>query len=119
MFQNQISRQELQARMQGNRPPTLVEALPVKYYQDGHLPGAVHLPHDRVRQLATTLLPNRDTEIVVYCASATCQNSHIAAGVLASLGYRDVKVYAGGKQDWTEAGLPLEPGAAQAAAAAG
>jgi rhodanese-related sulfurtransferase len=50
----------------------------------------------------------RTAEIVVYCASATCQNSHIAARVLGQLGYANVRVYAGGKEDWSEAGLALE-----------
>ncbi|MGH8686579.1 MAG: rhodanese-like domain-containing protein [Burkholderiales bacterium] len=102
-----IDRNALQQRLDR---VTLVEALPEKYYRDGHLPGARHLPHDQVRSLAPSLLPDRGAGIVVYCASATCQNSHIAARVLEQLGYGDVAVYAGGKQDWSEAGLPLEPG---------
>jgi 3-mercaptopyruvate sulfurtransferase SseA len=31
--------------------------------------------------------------------------------VLEQMGYSDVSVYAGGKQDWDEAGLPVERGA--------
>jgi rhodanese-related sulfurtransferase len=100
-----IDRKTLQQRLERL---TLVEALPEKYYRDGHLPGARHLPHDQVRARAASVLPDRDAEIVVYCASPTCQNSHIAARVLEQLGYRDVAVYAGGKQDWSEAGLPLD-----------
>ena len=94
---------------------TLVEALPEKYYRDGHLPGAKHLPHDQVRQLAPAVLPDKDAGIVVYCASASCQNSHIAAKVLEQLGYTNVAVYAGGKQDWQETGLAQEREAVQAA----
>ena len=40
---------------------------------------------------------------------------HIAAKVLEQLGYTNVAVYAGGKQDWQEAGLALEREAVQAA----
>lgn len=87
---------------------TLVEALPEKYWRDWHLPNAKHLPHDQVKQLAPGALPDKNAAIVVYCASSTCQNSHIAARALAQLGYTDVAVYAGGKQDWQEAGLPVE-----------
>ena len=61
-------------------------------------------------------LPDWKQEIVVYCASATCRNSHIAAGTLERLGYENVAVYAGGKEDWTAAGLPLEKTAQHAAA---
>ena len=70
----------------------------------------LHMPHDQTRQLAPILVPDTSTEVVVYCASATCQNSHIAARVLDQIGYRNVSVFAGGKQAWIEAGLALEPG---------
>ena len=103
-----ITREQLQQRLASATHPILVEALPEKYYRDGHLPGALHLPHTQVAELAAGLLPDRDAEIVTYCASATCQNSHIAARVLEQRGYTNVSVYAGGKQDWTEAGLALE-----------
>ena len=56
------------------------------------------------------MLPEREAEIVVYCASNTCQNSHIAARRLEQLGYTRVAVFAGGKKEWVEAGLSLEPG---------
>jgi len=103
-----IERTALQARLAGQSQPILVEALPRKYFDAGHLPGARHMPHDQTRELATTLLPDTSAAIVVYCASDTCQNSHIAARVLEQLGYTDVAVYAGGKKDWSDAGLPLE-----------
>ena len=103
-----ITREDLQQRLASANPPILVEALPEKYYRDGHLPGARHLPHTEARQRAAAVLPDRNVEIVVYCASATCQNSHIAARVLEQLGYSNVRVYAGGKQDWSEAGLAVE-----------
>jgi rhodanese-related sulfurtransferase len=103
-----IDRDTLKDKLQTAAAPTLVEALPEKYWRDGHLPGAKYLPHDQVKQLAPVVLPDRDAEVVVYCANANCQNSHIAARVLEQIGYRNVAVYAGGKQDWQEAGLPVE-----------
>jgi len=48
--------------------------------------------------------------IVVYCANAACQNSHLAAVRLKQLGYTAVRVYAEGKKDWIGAGLPVEQG---------
>jgi rhodanese-related sulfurtransferase len=112
-----LTRETLQKRLASGARPTLIEALPAKYYLEGHLPGALHLPHDRVAELAASVVPDKRAEIVVYCASAACRNSHIAAEALTALGYANVAVYAGGKQDWTAAGLPLEQGGAAAAAA--
>jgi rhodanese-related sulfurtransferase len=113
-----VTRNDLQARLAANPDLVLLEALPEKYYNDWHLPGAKHFPHDQARALAPALVPDRSAEIVVYCASATCQNSHIAANVLRQIGYGNVAVYAGGKQDWSDAGLAAETGRAAATVAA-
>ena len=56
---------------------------------------------------ATELVPDKDKPIVVYCTGVTCPNSRQAAAFLATRGYANVSVYAGGKEDWTEAGLRL------------
>lgn len=104
-----ITRQQLEEEIRARRV-TVVEALPERYYVDGHLPGALHLPHDRVPELAPALLADKQAQIVVYCANVNCQNSHQAAHALTKLGYRNVAVYAEGKQDWIGAGLPLEKG---------
>lgn len=110
-----IDRSTLAARLDAGRAPVLVEALPEKYWRDWRLPGARHLPHDQVPTLVPRVLPDKSAEIVVYCASATCQNSHLAARQLETLGYTSVAVYAGGKQDWQDAGLAVERGDAAVA----
>src|SRR3712207_2656395 len=95
-----ISREELKAKLDRGEDVILVEALPPMYYEDAHLPGALNLPHDRVDELAPTLLPNKSARIVVYCANAPCPNSGIAARRLTALGYTSVLEYDDGKQDW-------------------
>lgn len=102
-----ISRDELQSRLSDPRL-VLLEALPETYFRQGHLPGARWFPHDRARELAAEAAPRKDDLVVVYCASATCQNSHVAARALTAMGYQDVRVFAGGKAEWADAGLPLE-----------
>ena len=103
-----IYREELLRKLLSDARPTVVEALPEKYYADKHLPGAVNIPHDKVDELAPALLPDKGAEIVVYCSNIQCQNSGIAAHRLITLGYANVLVYRDGKQDWETAGLPLE-----------
>jgi rhodanese-related sulfurtransferase len=51
-----------------------------------------------------------DAAIVTYCSNTACTNSEIAANKLSAMGYTNVRKYAQGKQDWQEAGLPLEGG---------
>lgn len=111
-----ISRDELKRRLDGCDRPVVIEALPAKYFEEAHLPGAINIPHDAIDALAPTLLPDRNAEIVTYCASATCKNSDIAAERLTALGYRNVRAYREGKADWIAAGLPVEKGARRSAA---
>lgn len=104
-----IARDEVAAKIDRGGV-TVIEALPASYYEDAHLPGAINLPHDQVDDLAPRLLPDKQTEIVVYCSNDACQNSTIAATRLTELGYVNVFDYDDGKQDWIEAGLPTETG---------
>lgn len=66
-----ISRDELKAKIDRGDEFTLVDALPEEVYRLSHLPGAINVPYDRVRQLAPQLLPIKDADIVVYCAKFT------------------------------------------------
>ena len=105
---NQITRDELNAILDRGEAVTIVEALPEQYYRQAHLPGALLLPHDHVDELAPTLLPDKAAEIVVYCANLPCPNSEVASQRLSELGYTNVREYAAGKQDWIDAGYPVE-----------
>jgi rhodanese-related sulfurtransferase len=103
-----IDRAALKAKLDGKEAVILVEALPPRYFADAHLPGALNIPHDQVDALAPRLLPDKDAEIVVYCANTPCRNSTIAADRLAHLGYTRVRDYKEGKEDWAKAGFALE-----------
>ncbi|MCW2604450.1 MAG: rhodanese-related sulfurtransferase [Pseudonocardiales bacterium] len=87
---------------------TLIDALPPSYYQQQHLPGALNLVDTDVAARAADLLPDIDATIVTYCSNLACSNSKDVARRLERLGYRDVRTYPGGIQDWVEAGLPTE-----------
>ena len=105
-----ISRDEMKAKLDRGQGIVVVEALGPAYFEEAHLPGALNLPHDQVDELAPRLIPDKDTEVVVYCSNLACQNSVTASRRLVQLGYRNVLEYEAGKQDWIEAGLPVESG---------
>ncbi len=102
-----ISRDELHRILTTKTPVVLVEALGAAYFDDAHLAGAVNITPDQVDALAPLLIPDLDALVVVYC-SGTCQSSEIVADRLAEIGYSNVRVYLGGKEDWVENGFPLE-----------
>ena len=102
-----ISRDDLKARIDDGSI-AVIEALPAEYYEQGHLPGALNLPHDQVDDLAPRLLPDKSAAVAVYCANSACANSGLAADRLQELGYTQVFTYGPGKQDWADGGLPTE-----------
>jgi rhodanese-related sulfurtransferase len=62
-----ISRDDLKAKMDRGDDFVLVDTMPEMYYRHSHLPGAINLPADEVRERASDALPDKDAEIVVYC----------------------------------------------------
>jgi rhodanese-related sulfurtransferase len=66
-----ISREELKRKIDAKEYFFLVETLPTNYYREGHLPGALNLPPDKVHELASSVLPDKNAEVIVYCAKLT------------------------------------------------
>ena len=102
-----ISREDLKTLIASGKEHTIVEALPRKYYEVEHLPGAINIPHDEVQATASRFIPDKSGTVIVYCANSECRNSHIAAETFRGLGYCRVYEYTEGKKGWKEAGLPL------------
>ena len=105
-----ITRDELKAAID-SRTVTVIDALGGMYYEQQHLPGALHLVAEDVVEQASSLLPDKDAAIVTYCSNVSCPNSQNVANMLTSAGYTNIRKYSEGIQDWVEAGLPIESGA--------
>jgi rhodanese-related sulfurtransferase len=106
----EITREELWQRIERGDEFVLIDALAPMSFAHSHLPGAINLPPEWVDERGPRRIPDLDTEVVVYCATSTCDSSVIVGNRLVELGYRNVSHYAGGKRDWIEAGLPVEGG---------
>jgi rhodanese-related sulfurtransferase len=66
-----IPREDLKDKIDRGEDFVLVETLPEEQYRHTHLPGALNLPPDRLRESAPELLPDKEAEIVLYCGSPT------------------------------------------------
>jgi rhodanese-related sulfurtransferase len=64
-----ISTEDLNAKMNRKENIRVVETLAPERYREGHLPGASNIPPDKIKELAPQVLPNKDAEIVTYCAN--------------------------------------------------
>jgi rhodanese-related sulfurtransferase len=63
-----ISTADLKTKLD-RKQVTVVETLAPERYRETHLPGALNIPPERINELAPQLLPNKDAEIVTYCAN--------------------------------------------------
>ena len=64
-----ISTEDLKSKIDRNERVTVVETLAPERYSEAHLPGALNIPPEKIKELAPRLLPNKDAEIVTYCAN--------------------------------------------------
>jgi rhodanese-related sulfurtransferase len=104
-----VTLHELSGKLDARDPLVLVDALAPMVYAHSHLPGAINLPASGLDpELVARRIPARDAEIIVYCTSPECDDSIDTARRLRALGYANVRRYAGGKNEWRDAGLPLE-----------
>ena len=62
-----ITREELKAKIDRGEDFVLVDTMPERYYRHSHLPGAINVPTDELRERAPELLPDKNAEIIVYC----------------------------------------------------
>jgi rhodanese-related sulfurtransferase len=74
-------------------------------YKEGHVEGALSLPHTRINEDTLIDFPP-DTLFVVYCAGPHCNGTEKAAIRLAKLG-RPVKKMIGGVTGWLDEGFSL------------
>jgi molybdopterin/thiamine biosynthesis adenylyltransferase/rhodanese-related sulfurtransferase len=75
-------------------------------WDEGHIPGAIHVPRGNLESRIENAVADRSTRIVVYCASGA--RSAFAAKTLEELGYDDVVSLAGGFTDWKRNGYPTQ-----------
>ena len=73
---------------------------------DGKIPGARHVPRGFLDLRIEDITPDRDAEIVLYCAGGT--RSALAARAIGELGYTRVSSMEGGFGAWKRAGFDFE-----------
>ena len=86
-----IDRDELKQKLDHPKKLVLVDALSEEEFRKLHLPGAINIPADQVRRLAADLVPNKDVEVIVYCAGPQCHASDAAANEFNAMGYPYVR----------------------------
>lgn len=74
----------------------LIDVRSLEEYADGHLEGAVNMPHDSIGKNIGETVPDKDSEIYLYCRSG--RRVKAAMSSLESMGYKNFRSL-GGMED--------------------
>ncbi|MCC2617437.1 rhodanese-like domain-containing protein [Aestuariibacter halophilus] len=102
--EHEISAQTL---LQAPADYQIVDVRSAEEYAQGHVPGAINLPHDQIAELAQAQLVASGKPVVLYCRSG--RRAQLAAEALQALGYDNLLHLSGDMQGWQDAGHPTQP----------
>jgi molybdopterin/thiamine biosynthesis adenylyltransferase/rhodanese-related sulfurtransferase len=88
------------------RDPVVVDVREQDEWDEGHIPGAIHVPRGFLESRIERAAPEASRPVLLYCSAGN--RSAFAAKTLAELGYDDVVSLAGGFTDWKRNGFPVE-----------
>src|SRR5258708_37260650 len=94
----EVSVDEVKAR----KPAVLIDVREGEEYNEGYIPGASWIPRGKLELRIEDAVPDRATEVVLYCAGGN--RSALAARSLKELGYGYVASMAGGVGHWNGCG---------------
>lgn len=68
---SEIKPVELKAMIDDREDFVLIDSRPAKRYQASHIPGAISIPVDKIKELASLLPPDKDRQLIFYCGGPT------------------------------------------------
>ncbi|HEX4354155.1 MAG TPA: molybdopterin-synthase adenylyltransferase MoeB [Polyangiales bacterium] len=101
-----VSLDEIKRRIEKKENYTLVDVREKDETRLGYIPGAVFLPRGFLEMQAEQKLPDKNANLIVYCAGGT--RSAFAAKVLQDLGYQHVESANPGFTRWKDSAYPVE-----------
>jgi sulfur-carrier protein adenylyltransferase/sulfurtransferase len=95
--------QTVRGRAAAGDAPRLLDVREPDEVANGVIPGAAHLSRAHFESRVEDVVPDKDAEVVVYCASGV--RSAFAAKLMKDLGYTNVTSLAGGFNRWKDLGF--------------
>ena len=92
-----ITAEEAKKIMDSQEGYVILDTRTQEEFDEGHIPGAILIPHDEITEKAETVLTDKNQLLLVYCRSG--RRSKLAAEDLVKLGYTNIKEF-GGIIDW-------------------
>src|SRR6476646_2924490 len=95
-----------QELLDGDDAPLLVDVRERDEWEQGRIPGAVHVSRGNLESRIEGVAPERSRPVLLYCAQGN--RSAFAAKTLSELGYERTISLAGGYTDWQRSGFPTD-----------
>lgn len=92
---------ETRQRMRENKDAKLIDVREDNEWNEAHAAGAIHLGKGIIERDIETTVPDKDTELILYCGGG--YRSALASDALQKMGYTNVFSMAGGWKAWKEA----------------
>ncbi|MEA2461185.1 MAG: sulfur-carrier protein adenylyltransferase/sulfurtransferase [Actinomycetota bacterium] len=103
---SEVTPDEVHERVAAGSGPRLLDVREQEEVDLGMIPGAEHLSRAHFESRVEDVLPDKEEEIVIYCASGV--RSVFAARTLLELGYTNVASMAGGFNKWSGLGFEYQ-----------
>ncbi len=98
-----ITAEELNKMMADGADFILIDARYEQMFKDGHIPGAISIPADKVNaESLAEHTEDMNRKLIFYCADTTCPASRIGAAKAIGAGYKYVYEFPGGIAEWKE-----------------
>jgi rhodanese-related sulfurtransferase len=97
---------EVQKRLERGETLVIIDVREESEWDQGHIPGAVHLGKGIIERDIERMFPDSDAELILYCGGGF--RSALAADNLTRMGYTKAISMDGGMRGWREAGLDVE-----------
>lgn len=88
-----------------NHSRVLIDVREADEWDEGYIPGAIHLSKGIIEREIEKVVPEKDREVILYCRGG--MRSLIAADSLQKMGYSNVCSMIGGITAWREANYPI------------
>lgn len=98
--------QDLRQRLDAGEELRVIDVREESEFAQGHIPGAIHLSKGVIERDIETIVPERDTVMVLYCGGGF--RSALAADSVQKMGYEQVISMDGGWREWKNCGFATD-----------
>jgi rhodanese-related sulfurtransferase len=98
----QIPIEDFLAERKSNPKSIVIDVRDDEKWEEGHIPGAIHIHKSKIADEIEKRIPDKNTEIFCHCGGGT--SGPKAAALLNEMGYKNAKAIKGGFRSYKASG---------------